>query len=132
MVCWRYNPVKEVLDTQGYWYWPGFYELVYEAKNATAIDNALAYIKTTYNKGIGGLMKNSSLNSTGNEGYFSSAYKYNEFESYGGRVGKYHVGYDRNFTQWGSCPPDAGMVQAWCKLMKVNRKWVLDPAYHID
>lgn len=57
---------------------------------------------------------------------------YNNPGWYGGRVGKYSI-YNNaaNWTNYSSAQ-DTNTVQAWCKLIKDNGEWILDPTYHID
>lgn len=63
------------------------------------------------------------------DGFMTSDYDNSSW--YGGRVGKYSINTGNIRPSYDSVQ-DTNTVQAWCKLIKDNGKWILDPAYHID
>jgi hypothetical protein len=126
MCTWRYSPIDE-LDTTGYWYVPGLYELAIEGRNKTTIESSFAQIFSQYNYGPGRIPYRTDSRM---DGFMTS--DYNNPNWYGGRVGKYSMYTNSpNWTNYSSAQ-DGNTVQAWCKLIKEKGKWILDPTYHID
>lgn len=52
MCTWRYSPING-LDTTGYWYVPGLYELAIEGRNKSTINASFEQILSEYNYGPG-------------------------------------------------------------------------------
>lgn len=130
MCAWRFSPIDEI-DTTGFWYVPSLYELSYEKANITAINNGFSQANNLYNSGVSQVMR---LRTDQYEGYMSNDYNNNYQGGWGGALTKYSVynnGYT-NRTGYSSATVDYNSVQAWCKLIKENGKWILDPSYHID
>lgn len=122
MCCWRFSPCNG-LDSTGYWYVPSQRELKAESMNASVIINAIATIDSIYNIGFQSIP-------LGKEGFVSSEYTSTSNTDWGGLNGKYSVTKSARVGSDGTVDPN--LVQAFCKLIKVNDKWMLDPSYHID
>lgn len=129
LCTWRYNPAPSVLNMQGYWYMPSMHELIEEGAHLSQIDAGALIIKNTYNIGIGRIPCDTTAY-TNPKSYWSSTYLGDQV-SYGGNAAKYDVKFQYSRSQYYGSAQDPGMVQAWCKLIKENGKWILDPTYHI-
>ena len=130
LCCWRYNPISEVLDMQGYWYLPSMHELIEEGVHLDKIDAGALTVKNTYNVGIGRIPYDTS-NYADPYSYWASRFIGSQ-TSWGGNSSKYDVKFKYNRSQYYATAADPGQAQAWCKLIKNGSKWILDPAYHIN
>lgn len=121
MCCWRFSPIPEI-DTTGYWYIPSVKELRCEYENRTQINSAYSITNSLYNTGV---------TSIWNRNFRTSDYNYNYDGSWGGRCGVYNPSVGNTGTS-ARATVDPNTVQAFCKLIKDNGDWILDPNYHID
>lgn len=130
LAIWRYNPISYILDMSGYWYMPSMHELIEEGVNLSKIDAGFAQIKNTYNIGTGQVPCFRGVEYSPNS-YYASRFIGTQ-SGYGGNSSKYNVYHKYNRSQYYATAADNGMAQAWCKLIKENGNWILDPNYHID
>lgn len=130
LAAWRYNPISSILNMQGYWYIPSWFELFHEYLNQSAINQGFSQIKTDYDIGLGRIPYY-----TGNDrtqySYWGSTYK-NYQSTWGGNCCKLNVRTGFNTSTYYGTSSDPGMAQAFLKLIKDKGKWILDPNYHID
>lgn len=121
MCCWRFSPISDI-DTSGYWYMPSIKELRCEYENRTQINSAFSETNNLYNTGV---------TSIWNRNFRTPDYDYSDNVAWGGSVGLYNpYTSSKGISLRASVDPNT--VQAFCKLIKENGKWILDPTYHID